>query len=255
MNREKQELFRGHLEECLEHLGVRLPTGSKGAEQARKPMADFCGVGTKAVSRWLYGQNTFPIGLPKGVERLKLMCYLDMLGYRVIDFEHMSKGQKGRRYFAELIGFGVLTTKEATDLLGYASVSTLLNILLGRENASEERDQRMWEAWKERKDALEQKQNELRARYRLDVSPTVIPKAAATVVGTKRSIAPSRRETAVAKIMDGLLTLFEEQPFDQLPAGDLGALFPSKDTVFRLSARLNTLSARLLMSEREEGGD
>lgn len=60
MNEDRHEVFRGHLEECLRHLGTSLassvPKGSRGAAQAKKPLADFCGVtgaepGPRAVPR------------------------------------------------------------------------------------------------------------------------------------------------------------------------------------------------------------
>ncbi|MGD0328143.1 MAG: hypothetical protein ABSB00_00295 [Minisyncoccia bacterium] len=153
---EKQEVFRGHFEECLEHFGMsfnsRIPKGTRRATQVKKPIADFCGVTIHSVTRWLHNTGMFPIG----EELIKLMCFLDMNGYRIIELERMPKV---RRNFAELVGYGLLSGEQATILLGYASSSQLYEILRGDWNASEEKGQKMWNEWKRRKEELEKRKS------------------------------------------------------------------------------------------------
>ena len=109
MNKDEYEIFRGHLEECVRHLGTRLVSGMpyspRGIAKKLKPIADFCGVTNRSVSRWLVARR-FPVG----EVLIKFSCYLDMIGYRVIELERMPKS---RRNFAELIGFGVLSSRQA----------------------------------------------------------------------------------------------------------------------------------------------
>ena len=135
MSEEREEVFRGHLEECLGHLGTTLasqyPKGAKGIGSVRALIADFCGVSGATVSRWLSGDD----GLPKGEQALRLICFLNLVGYRVIEFEHLSKA---RQYFFELLGFGVLTTEAARQIVGYTKLQTLFQVLQGKQGASKD---------------------------------------------------------------------------------------------------------------------
>lgn len=245
MNEDRHEVFRGHLEECLWHLGTSLassvPKGSRGAAQAKKPLADFCGVTIDSVTRWFHGTGSFPIGEPL----IKLMCYLDMVGYRVIELERIPKV---RRNFAELIGYGLLTSNQAAELLGYSSTSTLYQVLQGHHGASEDKDQKMWDAWKERKEELQQKKEKSQELYRLDIPLKVRPKAELL-----RQVSAIRLK-AVVSIMEGLLALLEEDSFEKLSDGGLADLKTSVDTVLRLSAHLSALISRLIISEQKQKG-
>ena len=85
------EVFRGHLVECLAHFGEALgrlaPKFSKRTVEVRRPMAQFCGVGDQAVGRWLSERVVCPIG----ELMFKATCFLDLLGYRIIEFENLPK--------------------------------------------------------------------------------------------------------------------------------------------------------------------
>ena len=245
MNEDKHEVFRGHLEECLKHLGntldSRAPRGSRGAARAKKPIADFCGVEIKSVNRWLQG-TSFPVG----EQRIKLMCYLDMVGYRIIELERMSKG---RRNFAELVGYGLLTSEKAAEFLGYAKTSTVYQVLQSHHGISDDREQKMWDGWKARKEELLLKKEDSQELYRL--YRLVIPlKINSKVEKPKPSILPSR-QMALVNIMGGLLSLLEE---GSLSDSDFANLQRSADTILRLSAHLSSLSSRLIMSEQQKGG-
>lgn len=126
-NEDRQGVFRGHFDECLKHLGKSIfalvRRCSEEATLAKKPVADFCGVQICSVSRWLRGTV-----LPIGEQYIKLMCYLDLVGYRVIELERMPKG---RRYFAELIGFGLISSKQAAEQYGIVDPDDLREKLDG----------------------------------------------------------------------------------------------------------------------------
>ena len=240
-NGDRPEVFRGHLEECLKHFSRSLVSQTPGVPgqevQIKKSLADFCGVMTSSVGRWMRGDN-----LPVGAELIKLKCYLDMVGYRVIEFERMPKA---RRYFAELIGFGVLSSEQAADLLDYTTASKIYEVLRGERGTGVDREQKMWGAWKNRKEELEQKKQQSQGLHRLDISLVQ-----QTKTGTAKSAGrrvPTVRQEAVINIMEGLITLLEEKSFNQLSENQLTNL---QETLLRL---LSVLSAQLLKLEQLKG--
>lgn len=158
------EVFRGSLDECLRHLGAALevehPANSKGSAQARLPLASFCGVGLQTATRWLKGET------PTGLSLIKSVCYLQLFGYRVIDY---SRIKPARRRFAELIGFGVLESQEAATLIGFSDVSWLYAVLRGSQGASDTKEAAMSDAWLSHRAALDAKKIEAKERYKLDI--------------------------------------------------------------------------------------
>ena len=232
--------FRGHLEECVRHLGDQLsakaPKGTRGCLQAKKPIADFCGVSLDSAALWLQGGN-----LPIGDRLIKLTCYLDMIGYRVIELERMPKG---RRNLVELIGFGILTTEKAVDLLGYSSASSLYQVLQGNQGISESKEEKAWDIWRGRKEDLQQKKEKAFELYSLDSKPT------ASKTPEERQVLSSG--SATIKIMEGLLIMLEQSSLEDLSDKDFAEFQKSADVVLRLSAKLSTLSSRLLIRKGAE---
>ncbi len=248
MEHEQQEVFRGHFEECLEHLKAglltRFPKGSKGAGKARHPIAEFCGVEQSSVERWFYRKS-----LPDGDVRIRLICYLSLRGYKIIEWERLSTN---RRNFAELVGFGLLSMQEAAQLVGYTEASTLSQVLQGNQSSSEDKDQKMWDAWKERREELEQKKVKSRDLHRLDIPLAAHSKAER--VRQRQEIASSSPRLAVVTLMEGLLALLEERSFNDRSDSELGQLRESVNTILRLSAQLSTLSSRLITDQQKGSG-
>jgi len=250
------EVFRGHLNECLQHYGAVLenvvPKGSKGVAEIRKPLAEFCGVIVSTVSRWLRDDE-----LPTGDPLIKLMCYLDTIGYRVIEFEKMPQE---RRNFVELIGFGIITGEEATQLTDYGAKTSLYRVLHGKVNASREKEALMWDIWKERRAALEQKKAQARIDRALETK-VAIPTAKIVALAPLK---PSTEQffgrnmlfyqMPTTDIVRGLLHVLEDRPFDSLPEKSLADLDENLETILRLSAELGILSVRILVSRNEAGG-
>lgn len=245
MNEDRKEVFRGHFEECLNHFGVslasRAPKGTREAAQAKRPMADFCGVAIGSAERWVRGGS-----LPVGGQHFKLMCFLDMTGYRVIELERMPKVL---RNIAELISFGILSYQEATELLQYSVSSQLFAVLRGDQGISEEKEQKAWDVWKERREAFEKKKEQARELYRLDVSPRIRTKTESS----RPVVMSAHRKTAVVSIMEGLLALLEDGSFEK-SEDSLAELHQSTEMVLNLSARLSVLSSRLITSKERKGG-
>jgi hypothetical protein len=249
---EVQEVLREHFAECLKHFADRFrtkwPHGKKGLAKARKPIADFCDVNESAVKDWLsYTENPRP---PVGETEVRLKCFLDLNGYRVIELERLSRTV---RNFAELIGFGLLSGKNAGELLGYKNPGNLYPVLRGDEEyggVSKEREAKMFDLWKEKKDELEQRKREAAKRYRVSFSRRIATKPILIVSPVETNVAG--RRSATLKILEGSLALLGDGLFDKLSESELAALKESHGTIIlQLSARLSALGLKLTTGEQE----
>jgi transcriptional regulator with XRE-family HTH domain len=236
MTEEREELFRGHIEECLRNLKGLLPENPWVAAEHKKPLANFCGVSLDSVNQWLNGKS-----LPVGEKYIKLMCYLDAIGYKIIELE---KTPKTLRNFAELIGFGVITSKEAIELLGYSSTSTLYNVLQCKQGISEDKENKMWEIWKNNRESLEEQKRLFRSSF-LDIPLKIQPEAES--LKKEKDFLPTSIK-GLGKIMEGLLHLLEENSFSKKD------LEQYTEIVLQLSARLSALSSTLIMQQTTKKG-
>lgn len=228
---EEEAVFRGHIEECVQDYNNRLSEGfsegSKGSAEARQPLADFCGVSqTSSVYRWL------KLGkLPRGAQLIKLMCFLDIIGYKVIDLERMSKT---RRMLSELIGFSLATPEELIEEIGYASTSNFFQTLYGHCGVGNDRAEKMWSICKERKVDIEQ----AKARIKSRIFTQTTLKLGSDQIPIKRS---------VTSFMEGLLLLLEETFPGNVYNEKTQELLPYAGTIRQLSERMNSLN--LLVKE------
>jgi hypothetical protein len=227
---------------------------SKGVAKERAPITNFCGVGDKTVRGWFDPKGIIPVG----ETLLRLYCFLDLIGYRVIEFERMPKVQ---RNFAELIGFRLFTAEQAFGLLGYTQTSSLFQMLQGEVGASEEKEQRMWEIWKSKREELDARKKAADA-YPLSPSSQTSPadkkEEVDAIAPTPKSHADkmSRMDTnrkAAMSMMDGLLSLLDEGVFDAISPQQLDDLTSNSKVVLGLSVHLNDLSSRIIIHERMKG--
>jgi hypothetical protein len=248
---ERQEVFRDHFEDCLMHFANRfnakMPQGKKGLVEARKPIADFCGASDATVRSWL---SDCERRLPMGGLELKLKCFLDLNGYRIIEFERLPKVI---RNFAELIGFGILSIEEAGEVLGFSKCSTLYPILSqkGRDTGiSKVKESKMFDIWKERKGELEHKKKEALKHYRLDfLNQASSPAMSQPLLFPTKGGTAAVRRSAVLTILEGLLALLEGS-FDELSESELADLKEHYDgNILQLATRLSDLSSKLTASD------
>lgn len=251
---EVQEVFRDHLEECLEHFrkwfNSKMPKGTRGRHEAMKPLVDFCGVGQQTAQCWL--DNDLESPLPRGDTLFKLMCYLDLHGYKVIEFERMPKVL---RNFAELIGFGVLSPQQAFELVGYCDTSSLYQVLYEKEGVGKQKKERMLTIWKERRDQLEAKKREAFKSRRLKILFKSAPKTnqIEQQISVISEPAPNyiSLRSATLNIFGGVLTLLDEGLFEELSPGELENLKNThSNTILQLSAYLSALSSKLITIEK-----
>ena len=242
------EVFRGHWEECLKHLAVRIlakgPKGTWGASKVKQPMADFCGVKVKTIVRWFNG------GGPNGTELIKLLCYMDLMGYRVIELERMKAGRRG---FAELVGFGILSIEQVVELLGYSNTTTLFQVLHGHQNPDEVKDQKMWDIWKARKEELDRRKEEVRKQNGLDALPKVdqVAEKVSPVLATSGRIP---RHTAAILVAVGLQSLLAEDLFEDFSENDCAELRQTADKLLGLLMKFSGLGSWLATLPGKDGG-
>ncbi len=256
---EKTEIFRGHVKECLIHLGKTIanvhPKGSRGARKARQPIADYCGVSEATVLLWFDPKRVLPVG----EIALRLYCYLDVLGYRVIEFERMPKVQ---RNFAELIGFRVINGQEAAACLGYSHVSTLFVVLQGKKGAGSDKDQKMWELWKQHRGNLDERRKHTAEIYRLVLTK---PARKVTSLKPKRSAAPATAPAPVVvkqsgnlnykvalSMLEGVSALFQQGALAKVTVEEMVELKFDPNTILILQGHLLALSTRLFKLPQEK---
>lgn len=244
---ERVEIMRGHLDECLGHfskdLSAKVPKGSRRATTAKKPMADFCGIGVQTVTRWLNDGSSVPLG----EQRLKLMFFFDLVGYRVLEIENMKPTY---RNFAGLIAFGLLTSDDAAKELGYSSQSSLFRILFGTAGTSSDKSRKMWDLWQARRAELEERKAAARKECNPDDAPT-----AASETDRSTPVLAASNNAATLKVMEALLALLERDRLCELPPKGLAALRrEGGEVILRLAAKVNGLSSKLLASGHKKGG-
>jgi hypothetical protein len=230
------EVFRGHLDECLRHLAsvlnAKYPKGSKGVAKAKRPLADFCGVGDQTVNRWLNAE--VPVGLPI----IKLVCYLQLFGYKILEYTRI---KPARRRFAELVAFGLLTPEDAAALIGYSTASQLFSVLKGSEGASDIKDRAMWDAWMQRRAELDQRKIAARENYRLDIPLKSLVNGEALCAATVSGM------ECLSALFDGGAAEKVVERVDQVERKRIAGLAQV------LSQRLATLATDLAASEEERG--
>ena len=234
------EIYRGHFDQCIGHLARRLaaqaPTGSRNAAKGIFPLVTFCNVDTRSAERWLRD-----VVVPRGEPFFKLMCYLDSIGYRVIELENTPQV---RRSILELVGYSILTPQQLTSILGYKRPSILYRILAGRASASKDVENKMWGLFKERREDLARKKRDVRPvdGETMSVSAPVVP----VPEPNEEAVKPRATvEMFVVSAMKGLLDLLDGVSDETI----LDHARSESSMILRLSERLRALTSRLIRKE------
>lgn len=255
---QKPEVMMGHVRDCLSHFAktVRPFTGTEEATKRKKPMADFCQVHTATITKWINDDEV----LPTGETLIRLMFFLELLGYRVIELEIMPALF---RNFAELIGYGVLNAQQASELLEFSMRSgswEIYRLLLKEGNdTSDRRKELMLHILRERKAELEEHKKQAEETYYLGFA-TGLPQEPPVLAVVRpheqydQIGVGSPNVSAAIHIMAGLLNLLDGS-HHELSNGSLSALTHEEvQVVLRLSGRLNDVSAKLIgQAQRKEG--
>lgn len=233
---EAPEVFRGHLDECIEHLSKcfysKFPKGSKGVINACRPIAEFCKADPNTVKSWMDSDGEKIVGERK----IRLLCFLGMVGYRV--FEVRDLGQP-KIDVLKIIGFNVLTIKEVVDICGYSEDQTIYRILLRNKRTSGRIDQLMRNLQLSKRHELAQKEAEAKDRFKLDFSLT--------------ETFLQRNVSSVMSIATGLLNMLETKEFGGIFVDSLRNLpVPEKKVILKLSDAFHEFSIMIARgSERK----
>ena len=250
--KEVPEIFRGHLEECLRHIWDTLKKagykrGTHGLAEARMPIAKFCDVSDPTVKDWLEGKME-----PVGETLIKLSCFLDLQGYRLIEFERLPKVKHN---FAELIGYNILSIPQAVELLGYVKSSSLYPVLWAIEGISEEKERKMWDYWKSKREELAKAKQIALEKYTLgflNESKTSLPVEDKFDVSffEPHSLLTSKRTQSALCIMEGLLLIISDGVFvhESLQQKE-------KNTILLLASKMTELSSRILSNGQKRRKD
>lgn len=237
--RDIPEVFREHLDECLRHFATRFNSraspGSKGRREAMEPMAVFMGAASQTVNRYFAPDSPLPVG----EFRLRLACYLDLHGYKIIEFERMPRVL---RYIAEIIGYGVMAPAEVTQRVGYNDASQLYVVIWGKEGHSKEKEERMYDLWKEKRSALDLRKKESFESGRLKILSEATPPSESSVLELGKGV--EAQGEALFAIIEGVCTLLEGLPESEL--------FKFTQPILRLSSRCSTLSSKVIALNKED---
>ncbi len=243
------EIFRGYLEECWEHLvremQSKTPKNSKRAGRAKQPIAEFCGVLNSTVQNWMVGR-----GIPQGIVRVKLTCYMEMLGYRVIEFSKLSQSKKG---FFELLGYNLMQPEVAAEKLYNLKVSTIYAVLWGTQSVNEERTQKMYDLWKENREILEQKKVEEASKYKslLRLHHDNDAESPSLLDVQSRGYTTSNHADAAISIARGLWLLLEQLSEEGLTDEESESFKVEEALVNDLHVKLGSLSAHLSIMKKK----
>lgn len=236
--------FRGYVEDCLQHFATTVtmenPENTRRIVQLRKHIAKFCGVCEDTVISWIRTSTS-----PTGSGWVKLACYLDTIGYKVIELERSPKELK---CCVELIGLGLSTAEKLAKDMSYSKTHTLYSVLKKKRAASPEKRTIMWNVWKEKREEIEKRKERVRKEVHAiessqDTRKKAAPKKMATVL--------SGQSRAAINIMKGLLALLESGTLDELATSNEPTLRKAAgETIMRISAHLNRLNSKLVLSKK-----
>ena len=242
---------RGKLSECMAHFrrafDTKWPKASKGSEEARAPMANFCGVGPNTVREWFYRGI-----LPLGVTYFKLLYFLEMHDYRVVELERMNRN---RRHIAELLAFGITEVEEVAKEIGYADVRALLTMMRSRSKLKDTTAEHLWQFWIAHKSGLEEKRTLAIVKYKIDLTPIARSDTREEAGVNPMTIElgpPPQAMPSTFLIMKALSASLDESG---LAASDLTKLGrPERETIIGLSVRLSEISVHLVANPGGKDG-
>jgi len=216
---ETPEVFRGHFEECLEHLAKcfrnKFPKGSKGVFDACKPIAEFCKADPKTVKSWMESNGE----KVTGEKKIRLLCFLGMVGYYVLEVRDLGQTKEN---LLKIVAHDVLTAKQVADFCGYCNEQAIYRILLNGVGTSSRGDQLMCELQVNKRHELAQKESEAKSSLKLD-----FPLTEAFL---------QRNVSSVMSIATGLLSMLETEEFGEVFVSSLTNLPPAeKKVILKLS--------------------
>lgn len=270
LEEERVEVFRGHFDECLAHFGSaynkHFPRATRNRNTNVKPISDFVGSNPVTITTWLDDPEN---AKPSGIFKIKLSCYLDSHGYRIIEFEKLPKVVRG---FSEVIGYGIMSVQEAITLVGYHQPVEFYDVFFGRGKlVSSAKEEAMLNIYKIKREEIQTKKKEISEdgfmKFITEKTPMELllkehrkdedknPRPVPTLVLPKKEkesakvIEPVRNNSLPISIsfMGGLLGLIDEGFLKDVTDSDLERLNHEEvSCIIRLSSYLSSLSSDLM---------
>lgn len=133
--------FSGTTRECFHHYAENFfpPKGDRKSSKAKEPIANFIGVGEQTINRWMTDRNK-----PLGESLTRLRFYLEAHGYYVSEISSLEKGSINYM-LAEMLGYGVLTCKQAINYLDFKEEKSIYRIANGGAGTNPERAEKIRE--------------------------------------------------------------------------------------------------------------
>jgi len=214
------------------------------------PMVEFCGVDTATVGVWLTPNPSQKTSIT-GTSRLKLYCFLDLQGYRIIEFERLSATL---RNLAEIIGYGIESPEQIAAEIRFANASEIYAVMRGDRGISKDREERIWSYWKSRREILEQKKKEAQDKFLIKFpgQTHTEEQSVAKVIRMPESQSQfAMRRKATLQIMEGLVLLLDEGILESLSEKEMQELESSSQMcITKLSAHLSVLNMRLITGKK-----
>lgn len=143
--------------ECLRHFARRRwpPKGNKDADKAKAPLADFIGIKTDSLRRWLTGRAK-----PIGLQLTRLALAMESVGYAVAELHEIHEES---RMLTELLSFRIISMNDALALLELKRVQSALDVAHGKNRTTPEKLAKLAVLYLSRKTEIEMARKNLAA--------------------------------------------------------------------------------------------
>lgn len=237
------QLFRGYFGECWEHFSnafnLKFPPCTRNLSVMREPMKRFCSVTDQSLRRWLSKEGTEP----GGEIQFRLMCFLDLHGYKIIELERLPISA---RAMAEIIGYQIMSAGELAKKIGYAQTQTLYDVLHRNTPTSDAVATNMRTVWSERKQELAAKKkfcfDTMRMKFILEQNLNVsgAQLTLAVIAGDDQT------HQIIISIMRALSGAFKQLDIEKMDSVDLVPYTHELALVTELAGKLSLLSSKAL---------
>lgn len=230
------EIMRGHFGECISHFAKQLSKKTcrqREISESLELMRSFCGISSiQTIRGWISSTNI----LPRGECKIKMICYLWLHGYKIIEFERLNRPVKDT---SEIIGFSVMSTQSVIDQLGYAKPGSLYEIIDNKTSPSNKVVEKMREISKANREILDQRKQYCFENLRISFAENPPSEVLVENQTKNQNVDP------IISIMQGLLGLLS----DTENLSSKQALRHEIETISKLSSCLSDLSFKIISAK------
>jgi hypothetical protein len=178
------------------------------------------------------------------------MAFLDLMGFKVIEFERMPTYSRNG---VEIISFSSMSIEEIWKALLFSKSSHLYASIMGNENINSDRQEKMWELWKTLRTEIEEKKLQLQSSHIFPLLSEIntetqrkFTRANAPLFNTVSTTKPEETNALATQIRD-LGLIIKSSSIDSLTASLTGCT----QDILSLTAHLNYICSRLYTQEQK----